>query len=250
MIRGTDLGDLWFYDLTRETLDRFTAEGDNFGGVWSPDGRTMAFLSSRSGAWKVYSQPVDGSEPVTELLPTTGLPHSWSPDGRYLTIARDFDLHILAADGSGQLEDVATSRFEENSPMFSPDGNWIVYASNDSGRFQIYVRARTGGPRIPVSKQGGTEPMWSKRGDEIFYRQGARMMSVKVERGSNLTLEEPTVLFEGDFLEGQLGVPNYDVTSDGRQFVMVVQDESAGVPRINVVFHWDEELKRLVPTGN
>ena len=248
VIRGADLGDLWFYDLTRETLDRFTSEGDNFAAVWSPDGRTMAFLSSRSGEWKVYSQPVDGSERVAELLPTTGLPHSWDPDGRYLTIFRHDDLHILTADGSGQLEDVATSPFLESSPMFSPDGDWIVYCSNDSGRFQVYVRARGEGPRIPVSKNGGTEPMWSRRGDEIFYRQGTRMMSVPVERGSELTLAEPSILFEGAFAEGQLGVPNYDVTSDGQEFVMVVQDESAGVSQINVVLNWDEELKRLVPT--
>ena len=67
VIRGADLGDLWFYDLDRETLDRFTSEGDNFAPVWSPDGRTMAFISSRSGEWRVHSRSVDGTEPVTEL---------------------------------------------------------------------------------------------------------------------------------------------------------------------------------------
>ena len=134
--------------------------------------------------------------------------------------------------------------------MFSPDGNWIVYSSNDSGRIEIYVRDRTGGPRIPVSRNGGTEPMWSKRGDEIFYRQGTRMKTVSVEAGFELTLSEPRVLFEGVFAEGQNGIPNYDVTADGQEFVMVVQDDSAAMPQINVVLNWDEALKRLVPTDH
>jgi len=89
-----------------------------------------------------------------------------------------------------------------------------------------------------------------ERGDEIFYRQGTRMMSVAVEAGSELTLAGPRVLFEGVFAEGQIGIPNYDVTSDGQEFVMVVQDDSAAVPQINVVLNWNEELKRLVPTDN
>ena len=180
-----------------------------------------------------------------------GLPHSWSSDAKYLTINRYGELYILTADGSGQLQDLATSPFPKSSPMFSVDGNWIVYSSNDSGRLEVYVRDVTrSGPRIPVSKNGGTEPMWSKRGDEIFYRQGARLMSVSVERGSGLALSESRVLFEGVFAEGQSGIPNYDVTSDGQEFVMVVQDDSAAVPQINVVVNWDEVLNRLVPTDN
>ena len=249
VIRGAELGDLWFYDLARGTLDRFTSEAENFAPVWSRDGRTMAFIStSGSGEFRVYSKPVDGSEPLTELLPF-GVPYSWSPDAKYLTIWNRGDLHILTADGSGELEDLATSPFRESSAMFSPDGKWIVYSSNESGRFEVYVRDRMGStPRIRVSRNGGTEPMWSKRDDEIFYRQGTRMMSVSVEAGLELTLTAPKVLFEGVFAEGQVGIPNYDVTSDGQEFVMVVQDDLAAVPQINVVLNWDEELKRLVPT--
>jgi hypothetical protein len=205
-------------------------------------------MSTRDGEWRLYSNPVDGSAPATELLDDGGVPYSWSPDRNHLAIGTDTGLHLLAANGSGELHDFVTSPFTEATPMFSPKGKWIVYASDDTGRFEIYVRERDGSrPRIPVSRNGGRWPMWSKRGDEIFYRQGRRMMSVSVEGDDELVLSEPRVLFEGDFTDGQIGLPNYDVAADGQTFVIVIHHDGTLVPQINVVLNWDQELKRLVP---
>jgi hypothetical protein len=146
--------------------------------------------------------------------------------------------------------------FEERAPTFSPDGNWLAYSSDETGRAEIYVTPYPGpGRRIAISTEGGRSPRWSFNGRELFYRNGRQMMMVAVEAGPTFRVGIPTVLFEGDYLQETdvQGAHNYDVSRDGQRFLMVAppardQGEEAR-PRIVVVQQWFEELKRLVPVN-
>ncbi len=140
--------------------------------------------------------------------------------------------------------------FDEHTGMLSPDDRWLAYVSNESGREEIYVRPFPGpGGRVQVSTEGGSEPMWSRDGRELFYRNGDKMMAVAIPTGPDLTPEKPNLLFQGSYVTGlAAGFPatNYDVVPGGR-FVMIRSDESSGPTQISVVLNWFEELKRLVP---
>ena len=225
-----------------------TAEGINRQPVWTPDGMGIAFVSNQ---YNLYRKPADGSG-ERELLPTgertrTLYPTSWSPDGQTLafqqaTAGRDIWMLPLKGEATSFL---ATS-FTERSPMFSPDGRWLAYVSNESGRFEVYVQAYPGpGGKWPISIEGGNEPLWSRDGRELFYREGNKMMVVAVRTAPTFTADKPRLLFEGLYVTDSSA--NYDVSLDGQRFLMI-KEEGQG-SQINVILNWFEELKRLVPTN-
>ena len=158
---------------------------------------------------------------------------------------------MVRLEGEREPEMLLDTPFHEHTGMLSPDDRWLAYVSNESGREEIYVRRFPGpGGRVQISTEGGTEPLWSRDGRELFYRNGDRMMAVAISTEAQLAPGKPTLLFEGTYemgtsLGGNPGT-NYDVTTDGR-FVMIRRDESAGPTQINVVQNWFEELERLVP---
>jgi serine/threonine-protein kinase len=136
--------------------------------------------------------------------------------------------------------------------MFSPDGRALAWVSTETGRPQVYLRAYPTGERILVSSEGGTEPVWSRAGTELFYRHGQEFLSVAVRTKGIVTVGRPSVLFRGDFLVGSItpGVPGYDVAPDGQRFLVVVRATEAARPaRIDVVTNWLEELAAKLPTG-
>ena len=180
---------------------------------------------------------------------------SWSPDGQALAFTEinpttGFDLWILPLNERKPSVFLRTP-FNESAPRFSPDGHWLAYVSNESGRYEIYVQAYPGpGGKLQISSDGGTEPMWNPNGRELFYRNGNKMMVVDVVSQTNFSASKPRVLFEGRFLPTPATTPNYDVLRDGQKFLMVKaagQDEQ-GRTQINVVLNWLEELKHRVPT--
>jgi hypothetical protein len=134
----------------------------------------------------------------------------------------------------------------EAGGSFSPDGRFIAYDSNESGRLEVYVQPFPGpGGRWQVSTEGGRQAVWSRTGREIFYRSGDRMMAVKVQTDPSFALSKPEVLFEGRYAGGieWYGYADYDVSPDGRRFLMIpIEDESAPT-RVHVVLNWAEELK-------
>ncbi len=143
--------------------------------------------------------------------------------------------------------------FDEDTGMLSPDDRWLAYVSNESGREEIYVRPFPDpGGKLQISTEGGTEPMWSRDGRELFYRIGDKMMAVAIATEPRLAPGSPTLLFEGRYRSGSEGgnpATGYDVAPDGR-FVMIRAEEGAGgTQQINVVLNWFEELKRLVPAN-
>ena len=154
---------------------------------------------------------------------------------------------------SGRRPPLLETPFNEHSPMFSPDGRWVAYVSDETGREEVYLRAHPGeGGKYPISTEGGAEPVWAPSGDELFYRNGDQMIAVTVVTEPDLVLGTPQVLFEGNFaVTYRPDTPrNYDVSRDGQRFLMVQSVGESTRSEINVVLNWVEEPKRLVPTGN
>ncbi len=133
--------------------------------------------------------------------------------------------------------------------MFSPDGHWIAYTSDESSRLEVYVQPFPGpGGKWQISTEGGIEPVWARNGRELFYRNGEQMMAVDIATQPSFSAGTPYMLFEGESRSQAQGPPSYDVSPDGQRFIMIKADEEEA-NQINIVFNWFEELKRLVPTN-
>ena len=255
------------YDLSRETLTRLTFEGNaNLNPVWTPDGKRIAFESNREGPYNVFWQLADGSGGLERLTTSEYLhaPMSWSPDGQLLafvevTPTTGVDIWVLRmgdpSPGSGQVrkaQPFLRTPFNEGAARFSPDGRWLAYISDESGRFEVYVQSYPGpGGKWQISTEGGTEPVWTRNGRELFYRSGDKMMAVDVATQPGFAAGKPRMLFEGPYEPAQIPVANYDVSPDGQRFLMLkpVEQAQAAPTQINVVLNWFEELKRRVPPG-
>jgi eukaryotic-like serine/threonine-protein kinase len=259
-VRGGDQDDVWLYDLTRQTWSRFTAEGNSGFPVWPPDGRTLTYNSDNAGLLSVYSKPLDGSGPARRLIAsdraTYTFPFSWSRDGALAfvaTVPRGVqDIWVLRSDGDGKPTPVLQTQFAEGAPTFSPDGRWLAYVSNETGRNEIYIRPFPGpGERLTISTEGGNEPVWPPRSRELFYRNGDAMMAVEIATGPTFTVGKPRRLFERPYERSQAFWPNYGVTADGQRFVMVKRIDQGEAPtQINVVVNWFDELKKVTASAD
>jgi serine/threonine-protein kinase len=248
---------VWLYDLSRDTLTRLTFEGtNNVDPIWTPDGKRIAF---KGAEFRLFWEPADGSGPAEELtkseLSSNNVPGSFSPDGQVLVFMErnpntDFDLYTLPLNDSKPQPFVRTTS-NETAPRFSPDGHFIAYASNEAGRFEIYVRPYPGpGGKSQISTEGGGEPVWNPKGRELFYRSGNKMMAVDVTTQPIFSAGKPKMLFEGPYVPTPRSFPDYDVSPDGQRFLMLKANERAQAPaQINIVLNWFEELKQKVPTG-
>ena len=246
---------IWLYDLPRETLSRFTFEGDaNNGPVWTPDGKRITFNSNKEGPKNIFWQLADGSGGLERLTTSKYIhvPGSWSPDGQLLAFAEvntttGFDIWVLRL-GDRKAQLFLQTPFNEQAPQFSPDGRWLAYYSNESGRSEVYVQAYPGpGGKWQISTEGGKEPLWNRKGRELFYRSGSKMMAVEITTQPTFSASTPKMLFEALYQSANQSSPNYDVSSDGQRFLMLKPIEQAA--QINVVLNWFEELNQKVPTG-
>jgi serine/threonine protein kinase/Tol biopolymer transport system component len=251
-------GQIWLYDLSRETLTRFTFEGNtNSRPVWTPDGKRIAFFSTRDGPLNLFWQLADGSGGLEKLATSDfiNVPDSFSPDGQLLAFheanpTTGEDIWVLRL-GDRKVQLFLRTPFNEADPRFSPDGRWIAYMSDESGRSEIYVQPYPGpGGKWQISTDGGTEPVWNRNGRELFYRNGNKMMAVEITTQPNFALGNPRVLFEGPYVLATVPISNYDVSPDGRRFLMLKGDEqSTTATQINIVLNWFEDLKRRVQAG-
>jgi serine/threonine-protein kinase len=251
---------VWLYDLARETLTRFTFEGNvNLNAAWTPDGKRIAFQSNKEGPLNLFWQRADGSGGLERLTTSeyNNFPISWSPDGQLLAFVEvnpttGYDIWVLQL-SDRKAQPFLRTPFNESVPRFSPDGRWLAYVSNESGRWEVYVLAYPGpGGKWQISTEGGTEPVWNSNGRELFYRSGDKMMAVDIATQPSFTAGKPRVLFEGRYNPAPGTTPNYDVSPDGQRFLMVKPSkasEAAAPTQINVVLNWFEELKRRVPAG-
>ena len=255
--------DVWIFDLKRKLLRRQTFEGNQSFAVWGPGPDHFTFSSDRKGPSALFAKKVDSEPGEVEKLQTTSecLASSWSPDNQRLAFMSpnrntDWDISILSREG--KVAPFLHTRFVETHPEFSPDGHWIVYGSNQSGRTEVYVGPSTGsGQTVQLSIQGGSSPAWSRDGREVFYRQDRKFFAVKIDiNGNGLTAGPPTELFQDVESRYAGGVPirSYDVAPDGR-FLLLKEGEDVRTAateqhfptRIRIIQNWFEELKRLAP---
>ena len=245
---------IWVHDTQRGTLGRLTLEFDNLSPAWSPDGSRLAFTSNRGGTFNLYAQVSDGSVEA-ERLTTSEYIHggpAFSPDGKSLIYQEyhpetGIDLWVLTLGGSSAPEPFVQTKASERFTMFSPNGRWVAYESDETGRFEVYIRS-FGGPsrKWQVSIGGGEGALWGHDGREIFYFHDDNLMVVDVANadGDGLELGQPRTLLEMDAYEF------YDLAPDGR-FVMVEKQPERETPPTELILvqNWGEELKRLVPSN-
>jgi serine/threonine-protein kinase len=253
--------DIWVYDLKRGTSIRLTSDGGHAWPTWTPDGSRIAFYTEGAGPSNLFWQPVDASAKAERLTtsPYHQRPASWSPDGKELLFSQADpqtrgDIWVASiADKQVSLRPVVKEPFEEIFPELSPDGRWLAYSSDASGRFEVYVQPYPG-PRARqvVSTAGGREAVWAKDGKRLFYREpprqndGAfRMMQVDITvDDSKLIVGSPTALFDDRFVRAS-PIRSYDIAADQR-FLMLLDRKPAAtaVTEIQLVLNWIDELKR------
>ena len=251
-VRESGGDDVWIYDLEREILTRLTFDptADHYP-VWTPDSRRIVFDSARVGeGHNLFWKAADGTGQAERLTtsPVNQTANSFSPDGKRLVFL-EASLQVLSMEGERTSQPLFQSQFSETKAKISPDGHWIAYESNESGQLEVYVRPfpNVEDGKWQISRDGGTEPVWAPRGQELFYRNGQAMMVVGIKTEPTFTQGSPVVLFTGRYTMGS-AVVNYDISSDGQRFLMI-KEEEATTAQINVVLNWFEELKRLVPTN-
>ena len=247
--------DIWILDIPRGLASRFTTDPslDRLP-TWSPDGRTIVFASHRGGAWRLFKRPV-GNAGQDELVATTETPSDratdWSHDGRYLSIDPPGSLqgHIQALElfGDHKLLQVTSGAAGERAGRISPDGRWIAYLSNESGRSELNVQTfPQPGPKRQVSVNGALlNPRWSRDGKELFYLSpdlDLMAASIKIT-GPSLETGVPIPLFRAPVNRGGGVSRVYDVSADGRFLVNVAEPAQAVPPRITVVLNWAAALK-------
>jgi serine/threonine-protein kinase len=255
--------DIWIWEFGRGTFARLTIDpGNDQMPVWMPDG-SVVFSSQTGGtAGSLFRQPADGTrtpERLTEAVNTRA--STVSPDGTRIlfsepaaTTGLDVKMLVLAKDK--RVEPLIQTPFAERNAEISPDGRWVAYESNDSGEFQIYVRPFpdvTKG-KWPVSVGGGTQPLWARNGQELFYLgSGNALMSVRVKQDASWSAATPTKLIEAPYYRGggTITSRSYDVSADGKRFLMIKDAAGSGPSAaplsIVVVQNWFEELRRLAP---
>jgi serine/threonine-protein kinase len=254
---------MWLWNLARTTLTRLTRDPVyDTNPVWTPDGRRVLFSSSRAGAFKVFRVAADGTGAVERLTdgPNIQAPTDVWPDGTHVLLTERSpttgqDVMMLRLDRPGEILPLVQTPANERNGIASPDGQWLAYEADDSGSFQVYVRPlpNTTGGRWQVSTGGGTQPLWSWTGQELFFfASNGVLMRATVPRGAVWQGGAPTKVLEARYVVSPRGTVgrNYDMTADGQRFLMlkaVGGDATGSPPEIVVVQHFDEELKRLVP---
>ncbi len=259
---------LWSWDFTRRSFTRLTPGGTYSHVVWSPDGRSIYYASggAQAGSSSLFHGPSDliGSAQALTDEHSFQIPNDISPDGKYFlyqqqpSVEQAYDLMLLPLDGRHQPQPLLATPGDERNAQISPDGRWLVYEGNELRRSEIYVRPfpNVAAAQFQLSTQGGRTPTWSRNGREIFYVDGASLMSVPVQTAPAFHAGSPTRLFEDrslllDARTFSSGAHRtYEVSPDGQRFLMMkFSDASAGASRdgsIVVVRNWSDELRRLV----
>jgi Tol biopolymer transport system component len=254
-------GDVWVWDLERELLTRVTFDpAENPVTVWHPDGERLAFGDGRGGTANVYWQQADGGGAIERLTdsPRRQIPLTFTPDGRWLLFSEaqptgGWDVLMLPLADPKRIEPLLHSPFSEMNPAISPDGRWVAYSSDESGRVEIYVRPFPDVERArwQISRDGGSKPLWSRDGREIFYIGINRgLMAAEVALEPEFAPGRITQLFDAtpySLPEFGSGGRPYDLSPDGERFLMLRRPDVAEDPmrsaRIVTVVNWFEELR-------
>ncbi len=251
--------EVWIYERTQGTLMRMTVNpGEDETVTWSPNGQWIAFASTRPDQPRaVFRTPSDGSGAEEILWTSDHHVHveSWSPDGQALILTEidpqtREDLWVLHLEDDPVAQPLIQTAFREFGGRVSPDGRWLAYVSDESGRLEVYVQAYPDlGQKVPVSKGGGTQPVWGASGRTLYYRGEESVMEVTMTPGERFKVSSTEPLFMDRYVRGG-NHTNYDVAGDGEQFLMI-EGEDAENPwtSLSVVLNWLEDVKQRVPTG-
>jgi len=262
LVLATD-ADVFTYDVKHEAFTRLTTDAAaDHSPLWTPDGQRIVFTSRRAGYPELFQRPADGTGSDQRLLTRAKdlvdlYGSGWSADGTQLLfseVSRTSAIGLMAVEPPSHASLLLKSDFANGAGMVSPDGNWMAYNSNLSGRYEIYVeRYPQLGNRQTISTGGGRLPLWSRDGRELFFGSldGRQMFAVSVQAGTTLDPGRPQVLFEVAMLPVQRAARPYDIGPDGR--FVVIRSGQADVDggtasKLILVRNWFEELKRLVPT--
>jgi len=252
--------DLWLFEFSRNTSTRFTFDPVvDQEAIWSPDGSQIVWGSPRKLKQDLYRKASSGAGEEQVLLASGSakVPNDWSPDGRFLLYATvtpkaDSDLMVLPLnkDGfiAGSPSPFLATPFNESHGRFSPDGRWLAYTSDESGRSEVYVRpfpASSAGGKWQVSTDGGYQPLWRRDGRELLYfSPDSKLTSVEVSTSPAFKAATPKTLFAAPIYEGPVvsNTHRWDISPDGQRFLINVAPE-AGAP-ITVVQNWQAGLKK------
>ncbi|MDB5937297.1 MAG: protein kinase [Massilia sp.] len=246
--------DLWIKQLDRGPSIKLTEGGSNVFPTWKPDGQSVTFSSNRAGSHDLWTKRADGSAPAvlqfSDKRSVFGA--RWSPDGTWLIYQTDGGeaglgdiLGVRPGSDRTPVPLVAT-RFTEVAPSLSPDGRWLAYTSNESGRYEIYVVPfpNTGAAKWAISTRGGTEPQWSHSGKELFYRdREGNLVAVTIRTMPAFSIGGSTALFSAAaFASDEFGAV-YAVAPDDQRFLMIRANAANGSDQLIVVDNWFEELR-------
>ena len=245
--------DIWIYDRNDRTLQRLTSLGDAYVPEWSPDGKQILYRVTREGGNEIWMQPSDGSgkaealhrgEPMNEAL--------ISPDAKWLILRTSpqskliRDIYVRLLSGDTTLTLLAGGPAQESHPRLSPDGRWLAYQSNEASDFQVYLRPfPNDGGRTQVSIAGGTEPLWSRSGNLLYYRAPEGFVAVTVSTSPTFAMRERRTVLVGEFAS-DLSHQNWDVSPDGK---FVVVQSIGGEAKAVLVHNWARELREKFATG-
>ncbi len=254
-------GHVWVHDIARGTATRLTTDGLAEWAIWTPDGERLIFDWLESGVPNLYWQAADGSSPKERLTESVNFqfPGSVSPDGGTLAFAElsretDYDIHFLDL-RQRRVTPFLNSRFFEGYPKFSPDGRWIAYVTNESGRLEVYVQALSGRKgKWRISQEGGAWPLWAPNSRRLYYRSGRfgeKVWSVDVDSGPTFSAARPILLFDRKRYQRGSPIGTWDISRDGWKFLMDELEDTPVKNTTELVFveNWFGELERLVQAG-
>jgi serine/threonine protein kinase/Tol biopolymer transport system component len=251
------------YDVALRTDVPLTIEGQNALPFWFPDGRTIGFSSVRAGSsgWDGYKIAMDGSRPEEAIFSRAGnqWPEGWTPDGRLLTssltLRGDYDLEIISPNDSTSSTPYLDGEWNDPTGRISPDGRFVAHNTDESGRYEVFVRGfPEPSTRVQISVNGGSEPVWSKDGRRVYYRDGNALLAATVTTAPSFQVIRRDTIFadlSDYFASNRLNPAAYDIHPDGNRFLfLALEQEGRGADaELTIVSNWFEEVRSLLGNG-
>jgi Tol biopolymer transport system component len=252
--RATGVLNVWMVDVTRGNTERFMSGPNNsLMPVWKPDGSSLAFSMGTDGPNDLYEARLGSSDAASVLFKDAASKYAtqWSPDGRLIVYQQQadktgWDIWVMPLDGARKPVPYLQTPSNEIQSQLSPDGRWMAYTSDNSGRLDVYVQSYPpGGPRVLVSSNGGSDPHWRRDGKELFYvAADHHLMAVSVKLAPTFAYDIPVPLFATALTDpNPVTYPSqYDVSADGQRFLIKVPVDQANSAPINIILNWTAVL--------